>query len=51
MWCKGGWMDKDKKICQLEREVRRLRLIVQLQKDIIENYQEISELNKKVVIE
>ena len=44
-------MDKDKKICQLERENRRLRLIVRLQKDIIENYQEIAELNNKVVIE
>lgn len=43
--------EKDKKICQLERENRRLRLIVRLQKDIIENYQEISELTNKVVIE
>lgn len=51
MQYKGGWMDKDKKICQLERENRRLRLIVRLQKDIIENYQEIIELNNKVVIE
>lgn len=44
-------MDKDKKICQLEMENRRLRLINRLQKDIIENYQEIAELNNKVVIE
>ncbi len=43
--------DKDKKICRLERENRRLKLINRLQKDIIENYQEIAELNNKVVIE
>ena len=43
--------ESNKKICQLERENRRLRLIVRLQKDIIENYQEISELTNKVVIE
>ena len=43
--------DKDKKICRLERENRRLKLINRLQKDIIENYQEIAELNNKVMIE
>ena len=43
--------DKDKRIMKLERENRRLRLINRLQKDIIENYQEIAELNNKVVIE
>lgn len=43
--------DKDKKICRLERENRRLKLINRLQKDIIENYQEIAELNNKIVIE
>lgn len=43
--------DKDKKICRLERENRRLKLINRLQKDIIENYQEIAELSNKVVFE
>ena len=43
--------DKDKRMMELERENRRLKLINQLQKDIIENYQEIAELNNKVVFE
>lgn len=43
--------DKDKKMMELERENRRLKLINRLQKDIIENYQEIAELNNKVMIE
>ena len=43
--------DKDKKMMELERENRRLKLINRLQKDIIENYQEIAELNNKVVFE
>ena len=43
--------DKDKRMMELERENRRLKLINRLQKDIIENYQEIAELNNKVVIE
>lgn len=43
--------DKDKRIMKLERENRRLKLINRLQKDIIENYQEIAELSNKVVIE
>ena len=43
--------DKDKKICRLEMENRRLRMINRFQRDIIENYQQIVELNNKVVIE
>ena len=44
--------EKDKKICQLERENRRLRLIVRLQKDIIDSYKELAEIvSNKVVIE
>ena len=44
--------EKDKKICLLERENRRLRLIVRLQKDIIESYQELAAISGgKVVIE
>ena len=43
--------DKDKRMMELERENRRLKLINRLQKDIIENYQEIAELNNKVMIE
>lgn len=43
--------DKDKRMMELERENRRLKLINRLQKDIIENYQEIAELNNKVVFE
>ena len=44
--------DKDKKICRLERENRRLRLIIRLQKDIIESYQELAAIiGSKVVIE
>lgn len=43
--------EKDKKICQLERENRRLRLIVRLQKDIIDSYKELAEIvSNKVVI-
>lgn len=43
--------EKDKKICQLEMENRRLRLIVRLQKDIIDSYKELAEIvSNKVVI-
>ena len=44
--------ESNKKICQLERENRRLRLIVRLQKDIIDSYKELAEIvSNKVVIE
>ena len=43
--------DKDKEICRLERENRRLKLVVRLQNDIIDSYKELAEIVNKVVIE
>ena len=44
--------DKDKRIMKLERENRRLKLIVRLQKDIIDSYNQLAEIvSNKVVFE
>lgn len=44
--------DKDKRMMELERENRRLKLIVRLQKDIIDSYKELAEIvSNKVVFE
>ena len=44
--------DKDKRMMELERENRRLKLIIRLQKDIIDSYKELAEIvSNKVVIE
>ena len=44
--------DKDKRMRELERENSRLKLIVGLQKDIIDSYKELAEIvSNKVVFE
>ena len=44
--------DKDKRIMELERENRRLKQIIRLQKDIIDSYKGLAEIvSNKVVFE
>ena len=44
--------EKDKEIRKLELEIRRLQMILRLQKDIIDSYKEMAELsNAKLVVE
>ena len=45
-------MDNDKRIQELELEIRKLQMIIRLQKDIIESYQELAAIaGSKVVIQ
>jgi len=44
--------EKDKQIMDLKLEIRKLQIILRLQKDIIDSYKEIAELsNAKLVVE